>query len=312
MPIMPSDDWELLNVTAAPAVESLAARLGWAFRRQQTVSLLQAGWVIGLRRNTQLLATAAVFHYDEAWASLGMVMVDPDVQRQGIGRRLVSACLERVRDHTQCISLVSTAAGYPLYQSLGFETLDTVYRYQLRLEKVTENGAGSTARHRLGTAPHADHARHTTRCVCLREEQWTDLVDLDRIAVGANRSRLYISSIEATPDSTPTRSQTALGSFAPDGRLSGVALVTAKPGALAVGPLIAASLPEALALLSAVQRVTHGVLRIDVPGSQTAFRHALEQTGWQLVMHSPLMTWHGTPLPGQRHLLYGLLDPALG
>ncbi|MCL6625628.1 GNAT family N-acetyltransferase [Alicyclobacillus shizuokensis] len=305
-----SDDWEVLRTSDAAAVQELAAQLGWAFRRQQVLWLLTAGWVIGLRRGRQLLATAAVFAYPPTWASIGMVMVRPDVQRCGIGRRLVSVCLAYAQSRAACVSLLSTAPGYRLYESLGFETVGFIHRMQ---RPVGSDAASPSVHADIFAGEEAENGWQLARGVEVSPRHWPQIARLDQEANGAPRHHLFLSP-EDQPDRQALRSlaRLSIAALNREQQLVGTAVLVPRPGAVAIGPLLAESLDVAKSVTAAAERLETGMIRVDVPSAQTEFRRYLEQAGWQETMISPLMTWRGVPLPGRRLWLYGLLDPALG
>ncbi|RVT95891.1 N-acetyltransferase [Rhodovarius crocodyli] len=99
-----------------PAAHALSQSVGWPHRLEDWS--LMAGCGEGLALG-DLSACALFWRMGEAAASIGLVMVDPARQGQGIGRRLMQAVLEPLAGCS--VSLVSTRAGEPLYRSLGFE-----------------------------------------------------------------------------------------------------------------------------------------------------------------------------------------------
>lgn len=64
-------------------------------------------------------ATTTTYSKDLAW--VGMVLVDPDVRRQGIGTALLARCIEHLRQSgVRCIKLDATPLGRQVYDTLGF------------------------------------------------------------------------------------------------------------------------------------------------------------------------------------------------
>jgi hypothetical protein len=57
-----------------------------------------------------------------------MVIVDPQYQGRGIGRRLMRLALRDVAG--RAVMLNATRAGQPLYEKLGFKAIDTVEQHQ--------------------------------------------------------------------------------------------------------------------------------------------------------------------------------------
>lgn len=69
--------------------------------------------------NQKVIGTATAINYSNLEGWIGMVLVDKEYRRQGIGRKLVARVLKKL-DGFRSIKLDATPAGQPLYQSLGF------------------------------------------------------------------------------------------------------------------------------------------------------------------------------------------------
>jgi GNAT superfamily N-acetyltransferase len=323
MHVQPSLDTPVLQTlteTDAPALMDLARRLGWAFRREQVLLFLQTGWLIGIRAGRRLLGSAALFEYGRTWASIGVVMVDPDHQRQGLGRRLVEACLARAKETGASVSLVSTAAGLPLYRSLGFTIVGSVHRMQYTVQGTADQATPGLAHETIRIGDGA--ADTSVRLDSIRAADWPEIIRFDQRVTGVDRSRLFFGRHDSdaritTPTVEPhgglcSLARSALTARDDAGQLLGMTLAVAKPGAFSIGPLLATSPAIAEHLASAIAACCGGTVRIDVLGEQAAFRTNLLKRGWTEVMVSPLMVWHGENLPGERNYLFALADPALG
>jgi predicted N-acetyltransferase YhbS len=106
-----------------PAAQRLREQAGWNQSDDDWRRLLGWGpdgcWVA--EQDGTVVGTTAVTTYGRRIAWVGMVLVDVEQRRQGIGRALLEhglAYLERLG--VQTIALDSTPAGQPLYASLGF------------------------------------------------------------------------------------------------------------------------------------------------------------------------------------------------
>jgi GNAT superfamily N-acetyltransferase len=67
-----------------------------------------------------IAGAVGVFRYDH-FASVGYMVVDPDHQGKGIGRALMQHLMQELQhDGVTRLTLEATAAGAPLYSSLGF------------------------------------------------------------------------------------------------------------------------------------------------------------------------------------------------
>jgi len=67
----------------------------------------------------RVVGTAATLRYGARFGWIGMVLVDPDAQGQGLGASLLRHSLDALRD-LPAIRLDATPAGYPLYVKQAF------------------------------------------------------------------------------------------------------------------------------------------------------------------------------------------------
>jgi len=66
-------------------------------------------------------ATTICYGTDLAW--IGMVLVDPEYRRRGIGTSLLRHCLDYLAGRgIRCIKLDATPQGRPVYERLGFQS----------------------------------------------------------------------------------------------------------------------------------------------------------------------------------------------
>ncbi|AZO79124.1 MULTISPECIES: GNAT family N-acetyltransferase [unclassified Bosea (in: a-proteobacteria)] len=96
----------------------LSRRVGWPYRREDwEFAIGLGGGVVGVR-DGKLIASALWWPYGKSHATLGMIIVAPEAQGSGIGRRLMQALL--VQAEGRSLMLNATAAGEPLYAKSGF------------------------------------------------------------------------------------------------------------------------------------------------------------------------------------------------
>ena len=77
------------------------------------------GWVV--EEAGAVLGTVTFLRYDEAFAWLAMMLVDPACRRSGIGTQLMDAALESLAGDA-CVRLDASRDGEPLYRRFGFVT----------------------------------------------------------------------------------------------------------------------------------------------------------------------------------------------
>ncbi len=245
-----------------------------------------AGTVFGHRVGGRLVSSAGLYRYGSDLASLGVVIVHPDFQRMGLGKELVQRCLRECEPADMPVSLIATKDGFPLYTSLGFQTVGTVHRFM---------------RTGIGAMASADSDGHGTGVLQANVSDW---VRMDKLATGAERRHLYELLLPkvyvsfSVPD--------------PFGRLQGFGAAVRRGDLLVIGPLMAADEAVAKQVIAEFLRVWSGTIRLDVPGEQSGFIRYLKRLGFRETMVSPLMVLDGRELPGQRNMVYGIMDPAFG
>jgi GNAT superfamily N-acetyltransferase len=106
---------------------ALSQEVGWPHRAEDWRFLLSLGQGLAAWMNGRLAGTALWWRY-QGQARIGMVIVDPALHRAGIGRKLVHAVLDGIREPT--IILNSTLAGEALYRSLGFSPVGAIIQHQ--------------------------------------------------------------------------------------------------------------------------------------------------------------------------------------
>lgn len=168
-----------MKVNDIPAGLALCRAAGW--------NQLTADWEIFLRlspegcrvciEDDKVVGTVTTVSYEDHFSWIGMVLVDPQKRRSGIGMSLLHEALTVLRD-VKLVKLDATPAGREVYTKLDF-----VKEYQLS---------------RM-TAPPATPSTVTSA----RRLVGTDLpglIQLDREVFGADRRSLLESMLTANPD----------------------------------------------------------------------------------------------------------------
>jgi len=191
-----------------------AMRLKEAARWNQTeddwrrLLRLEPNGCFGAIKDGRLVGTTTTtIHGELAW--IGMVLVEPQHRRQGIAAKLMDVALDYLKDKVDTIKLDATSLGQPVYEKLGFQ-----------VESVVERWSGTARSTGREIQPPAVMDRDTIR----------ELLNLDRVAFKADRSRLIETLIDAACIS-PVLMR--------DGTLSGYALARSGTSRTYVGPVIA-------------------------------------------------------------------------
>lgn len=110
------------------SAHGLSQTVRWAHRREDWQFMHGAGTGFVAEENGVLAGTGLCWKYGKAHAALGMIIVAPGRQGQGVGRELMNLVLEELGD--RCILLTATPAGQPLYEKLGFAPTGSVVHHQ--------------------------------------------------------------------------------------------------------------------------------------------------------------------------------------
>ncbi|PEZ07840.1 GNAT family N-acetyltransferase [Bacillus sp. AFS018417] len=273
-----------LNQSDIPQLLSLCDAVGWlhdiAFMKEQFETFFSIGTLFGHHNEGKLISCIAVFPYKTGFTSIGMLIVHPNFQRRGLARSLLDICIKNAPP-LQPFVLIATDAGTPLYHTYGFNTITSIHRLE-RNSTETKNNSFSTSQ--------------------ITSQDLNTLIQLDFIASGAHRSKLYSILLN--------RTHLAL-KIEKNNRLEAFALCIRKGNTLCVTPLIAHNEEYALHLLLSICNQWNGTVRIDVPHSQKSFRDKLLSFEFKETLLSPLMIKNGENLPGKRDFIFAMMDAAL-
>jgi N-acetylglutamate synthase-like GNAT family acetyltransferase len=136
-----------------------------------------------MEHNRKVVGTATSICYENRFAWIGMVLVDTEYRKQGIGTQLLKKAIEYLDDsNIPTIKLDATPQGKPLYAKLGFVEEYEIERWILK----RPSGAVLTT---LGV----------TRA-SLSEIRMEQIFRLDKELFGADRSFLLRSLFDERPE----------------------------------------------------------------------------------------------------------------
>jgi ribosomal protein S18 acetylase RimI-like enzyme len=183
--------------------------------------------------NREVAGTVTTVIYENRFAWIGMVLVDPELRGRGIGTALLVRAIDYLHaKRIPCVKLDATPQGKPLYERLGFQIEYDLERHILRREP--------------GQAAAPD-----------RVENIEIVLATDRDIFGANRSALLRSIANAAPEFVAVARE--------DGVPSGYALGRRGSRADHLGPWIARTEPAAREILeSFLLRSRRNVVFVDV------------------------------------------------
>ena len=240
--------------------------------------------------NGRPAGTATTTSYSKELAWIGMVLVDPDVRRRGIGTALLMRCIEHLRQSgVNCIKLDATPLGKHVYDPLGFVSEWSLSRWQTtelsicpeRIETASDPGSRPPDSRDIG-------------CVA----------DLDAAAFGVARNRML--SILATQSATHIRRDAA-------GRIVGYGML--RPGARAyyLGPIVAEDESSGIVLAdNLLGSIPARPLYWDIPDTNQAAIRVARRYGLHRQRTLTRMYLGENTRPGTRSAQWAIAAPEIG
>lgn len=212
------------------AAVSLSRQAGWPHRPEDWQMVLALSKGVVAVEGDRTVGTVLVTSYKEDCATINMVIVDESMRGRGLGRRLMDAAVHIAGNRP--LRLVATEEGLPLYEKFGFRETGRVLQHQGVVGKMA--------------APAGVEPANPSDVAAIAE--------LDRGAFGGDRGDL-IANIAT------------IGEFAlirRDGRVSGYAALRPFGRGEVIGPVVAADLDDAKALIAYfIARRPGRFLRVD-------------------------------------------------
>ncbi|GHD52428.1 N-acetyltransferase [Thalassobaculum fulvum] len=261
------------------AVDGLVAEVRWPHRRVDIGALIELGHGRLVREGEDgpALGVGLWWSFDDALARLGLIIVSPEAQGRGLGRRLVEALLADAAPRP--VMLLATRAGKPLYDKLGFVETGSVSQHQGEYRGTPHRDP------RIRPAGPADR---------------TAIAALDRAAFGTARPEVLDHLL-------------AVGRAAvlvENGTVAGYAVERPFGRGSVIGPVVATSEDDAIALFDALAHP--GFLRVDLTTDATRFARHVSDAGLAFDSASPVMVLGNAPEPSGPQRIFGLASHALG
>ena len=237
----------------------------------------------------KVCGTAATISFENRFAWVGMVLVDPAYRGRGIGTRLLEQTIEYLdARRIPCIKLDATPQGKPLYEKLGFQPEYEIERWTLRRSplQMTERSGAHTHQ---GLSP----------------ELLEDIFETDRMIFGADRSFLLKSLHQQTPDFT--------AGIKREGTLQGYTFGRKGSFADHLGPWMANDEPTARKLLERFVTLSlRDVLIVDHLKSNSVAEPLLRSFGFSHTRPLTRMYRGDNAHPGRVEALCAILGPEFG
>ncbi len=270
------------------AAHALSVEVKWPHRAYDWRFVLDAGAGFIAQEGERVVGTALCWKYGDDGGSLGMVIVAPDCQGKGIGRKLMELLLEALGKRITVLH--ATPAGEPLYAKLGFARIGAIHQHQSADFAV----------------PRIDLAQgERLRAIDPRD---TDaLVALASRASGLDRSTLLPALLKIADGIVLER----------DGEVLGFALIREFGRGHAIGPVVSVT-ADAQHARRAQALIAHWLAhdegkftRIDTP-DENGLSAWLESIGMKRVDTVIKMARNGTPPHDASVAQFAIINQALG
>jgi predicted N-acetyltransferase YhbS len=272
-----------LKAEHLPQAHALSQAVGWPHRLEDWALVLKLGRGFAALSDGELIGTIIWWPFGERHATLGMVVVAPAMQGQGLGRRLMQTALEDAGSRTALLN--ATAEGLPLYEKLGFRAIGAVRQHQA-----------------AGALPATAAAPQGTRLRRLAAADREAVVALDARAAGFGRAGMLNALAELGQTLGLER----------DGHLVGFAVFRRFGRGYVIGPVVAEEADGAKALIADwIAGHRSDFLRIDVTGS-SGLSPWLEGRGLPQVGDVITMVRGDAPVTPEAPRLFAVANQALG
>lgn len=265
-----------------PAAHTLSSALKWPHRIEDWRFALSLGQGVVAERDGKVLGTAMSWQWGASHATLGLVIVSPELQGQRIGNRMMEALLDRLA--TRNVLLHATVAGRGLYERLGFAATGEVAQHQ-----------GVLAAWPALEEVHGDSLRPPAPA------DIDSLIAIDARGAGMPRGELLCRLFAQEKTVVLERGNRAVG----------FAVLRRFGRGHAVGPVAAPDLDAARLLIAECCRHAGGLLRIDVHAT-SGLPPWLESLGLSRTGGGTVMVRGRVPERGPVHGGWALVTQAIG
>ena len=284
-PVKQLDSYELtarpMAMEDIPALHALSIGVRWPHRPEDWAMLIRLGHgVVAEDAIGRVVGSAMWWPMGPDLARIGMVITTPRLQEQGAARWLMAQIVGPIGGRDKV--LTATREALRLYLSLGFRSGATVFQHQgivVEAPAVVPGARPMTA---------ADEAAVRA---------------LDAAALTADRRAVLDELLTVSEGTVVGR----------DGKVVGFALCRRFGRGHVVGPVVAASEEDALALVAPHVAAHAGrFLRLDRREAEGAFRAYLEACGLRIFDTGTLMSLGRDRIPEGPARIYGLASHSLG
>lgn len=236
--------------------------------------------------NGKIIGTSTVINYSDIAGWIGMVLVNKDFRRKGIGRTLVTKILDKVHGF-RSVKLDATPAGQPVYKKLGFIEERVLYR--------------------MISTPYLNFNKmeYSTEPVAIQPNEFDEIIKFDKDIFGVERAYLLKNSMLNYPAKAFKLKR--------DEKISGYILGRDGIRYNYIGPVFAFTTSDAKALIfRALKSLTNQDVALDVPEDKKELIEWLESIGFVIQRQFTRMYLNQNPLPGRIENQYLIIGPEYG
>ncbi|MBC7777998.1 MAG: GNAT family N-acetyltransferase [Phycisphaerae bacterium] len=270
-----------------PAGLSLCRSAGWNQQAEDWELFLKMnphGCLVGIDERGKVIGTVTTCRYQHCFSWIGMVLVSPDRQREGIGTQLLNEALQLVPNN-ETIKLDATPAGRAVYSKLDF-----IDEYPIN---------------RMHIGPHEFKNLPSSFARAIEANDLSGILKLDREVFGADRQQVLQWNMK--------RAQELAFVFEEHGKVSGFCFGRRGYNFDHIGPIVATRFEVAAQLLSAAVRKAEGkAIVIDVPAHTLAWSEFVSSMGFTLLRPLIRMYRGSNATPGLPQKQFAILGPEFG
>lgn len=273
----------LMTIGDIAAGNALCRSAGWNQTDKDWQIFLELnpqGCFVAVDTSNKVLGTVTTIRYDDRFAWIGMVLVDPSRKREGIGTALLNKAMSVLND-VPCIKLDATPAGREVYLKLGFRD-----EYTLSRMINTRETPSQTSDEYLSTAGLEDPE---------------NVMAVDEKVFGASRKELLNRIYSNLPSHSFVNASDAY-CFARRGH-----------NYLHIGPIVAPNVKDAIKLVErSVALDFKSPKIIDVPHHSVEWLQWLGSIGFTWQRDFTRMFKGDNLYPGHPHQQFAILGPEFG
>ncbi|WP_166434301.1 GNAT family N-acetyltransferase [Vibrio viridaestus] len=268
------------------AAHAMTLDLKWPHRLEDWQQIVSLGPSLVMEDAGKVIGTACLVPQGK-FASVGLVVIANEYQGRGLGRRMMEAVMDIVTPGTN-LYLTATVMGKPLYEKLGFVDYRVIEQYQttVNVEQL-----------RLVTVDNLE----------LRDLTTTDISVLKRLMnVAMDMNRDDISELMVKESSS-------IKVLESEGLVKGFACYRPFGRGFAIGPVVAESETNALALISELLHCADGqFVRLDIDAYSLEIASYLSECGFDKVDTVSQMVKGQLPDISSSYRQYCLFTQAIG